>query len=245
MNLNLIDQTELLRREHGRTLYEGAEGSVLCSPDGRTVFSDILDIPRLRALLQALTPPQTDTFFGESAQAADLVTELFGMTGRTDCAQWVYCRDAAPDFDRSIDIHPMPREDVPLAAPHYSLLGDCTEFFYEQSAAGRLFGLYEGGRLAGFIGLHHEGSMGMLEILPEFRRRGLRLCPRSLFDRLAPPARLGALVPRDRRQRRLDRPAKKLGMTQVGLAGYLGLPGLSTAARRNSAFGRVKDTAPA
>ena len=172
MNLNLIDQTELLRREHGRTLYEGAEGSVLCSPDGRTVFSDILDIPRLRTLLQALTPPQTDTFSVKSAQAADLVTELFGMTGRTDCAQWVYCRDAAPDFDRSIDIHPMPREDVPLAAPHYGLLGDCTEFFYEQSAAGRLFGLYEGGRLAGFIGLHHEGSMGMLEILPEFRRRG-------------------------------------------------------------------------
>ena len=131
--------------------------------------------PQLRALLQALTPPQTDTFSVKSAQAADLVTELFGMTGRTDCAQWVYCRDAAPDFDRSIDIHPMPREDVPLAAPHYGLLGDCTEFFYEQSAAGRLFGLYEGGRLAGFIGLHHEGSMGILEVLPEYRRRGLAM----------------------------------------------------------------------
>ena len=172
MNLNLIDQTELLRREHGRALYEGPEGSVLCSADGRTVFSDIQYIPSLRALLRTLTPPQADTFSVKSPEAADLVTELTSLTGRADCAQWVYCRDAAPDFDRSADVRPLPREDVPLAAPHYGLLGDCTEFFYEQSAAGRLFGLYENGTLAGFIGLHHEGSMGMLEILPEFRRKG-------------------------------------------------------------------------
>ena len=31
---------------------------------------------------------------------------------------------------------------------------------------------YHGGRLAGFIGEHLEGSMGMLYVFPEFRRRG-------------------------------------------------------------------------
>ena len=35
------------------------------------------------------------------------------------------------------------------------------------------FGAFVGGALAGFIGTHAEGSMGMLEIFPEYRRRGL------------------------------------------------------------------------
>lgn len=41
--------------------------------------------------------------------------------------------------------------------------------------AGQLWGLFEGGQLAAFIGMHHEGSMGILEVLPEYRRRGLAM----------------------------------------------------------------------
>lgn len=37
---------------------------------------------------------------------------------------------------------------------------------------GVLFGVFDGEKLAGFIGRHAEGSIGLLVILPEFRRRG-------------------------------------------------------------------------
>ena len=36
----------------------------------------------------------------------------------------------------------------------------------------RIFGLRENGKLFAFIGLHEDHSMGMLFILPEFRRQG-------------------------------------------------------------------------
>ncbi|MGJ4851606.1 GNAT family N-acetyltransferase [Bacillota bacterium Meth-B3] len=39
--------------------------------------------------------------------------------------------------------------------------------------AGEMFGAFGDGALAGFIGLHEEGSMGMLEVLPAFRRMGV------------------------------------------------------------------------
>jgi tRNA (guanine37-N1)-methyltransferase len=35
-----------------------------------------------------------------------------------------------------------------------------------------MFGIYDNNQLAGFIGVHSEGSIGMLEIFPEYRRRG-------------------------------------------------------------------------
>ena len=34
-------------------------------------------------------------------------------------------------------------------------------------------GAFLDGVLAGFIGIHEEGSIGMLEVLPAYRRRGL------------------------------------------------------------------------
>jgi len=38
---------------------------------------------------------------------------------------------------------------------------------------GLIYGAYMDGALAGFVGRHTEGSMGMLEVLPAFRRKGL------------------------------------------------------------------------
>ena len=35
------------------------------------------------------------------------------------------------------------------------------------------FGAFVDGQLAGFVGEYSEGSMGMLEIFPAYRRRGL------------------------------------------------------------------------
>lgn len=35
-----------------------------------------------------------------------------------------------------------------------------------------LWGIFEEGNLAGFIGEHLEGSMGLLEVLPQYRRKG-------------------------------------------------------------------------
>ena len=36
-------------------------------------------------------------------------------------------------------------------------------------------GAFAKGQLLGFIGMHSEGSVGMLEVLPPYRRRGVAL----------------------------------------------------------------------
>ena len=47
------------------------------------------------------------------------------------------------------------------------------EYIECRLAAGEMFGAFKDGELAGFIGLHEEGSMGMLEVLAAFRRMGV------------------------------------------------------------------------
>lgn len=46
-------------------------------------------------------------------------------------------------------------------------------YLKERIEKGWMFGAYYGGTLAGFVGMHTEGSIGMLKVLPEYRGRKL------------------------------------------------------------------------
>ena len=54
----------------------------------------------------------------------------------------------------------------------YSLFHD-PEYVEDRLKAGVIFGAFVDGCLAGFVGEHHEGSMGMLEVFPPYRGHGL------------------------------------------------------------------------
>ena len=60
--------------------------------------------------------------------------------------------------------------DLDEVNAHYDMGGDHNE---RAISAGLVYGLEIDGRLAGFIGMHPEGSVGMLEVFPEYRRMGL------------------------------------------------------------------------
>jgi tRNA (guanine37-N1)-methyltransferase len=73
----------------------------------------------------------------------------------------------AGDFD----IRPLTQADLPFVRAHYDNISD-EEYLLERLRAGML-GVYVEDGLAGFIGTHTEGTIGLLEILPAYRRRGL------------------------------------------------------------------------
>ena len=49
------------------------------------------------------------------------------------------------------------------------------KYLRERLDAGVMRGAFAQGQLLGFIGMHSEGSVGMLEVLPPYRRRGVAL----------------------------------------------------------------------
>lgn len=54
---------------------------------------------------------------------------------------------------------------------HYHLGSE--EYIKERLLNGCMFGAFVEGKMAGFIGTHIEGSIGMLEVYEEYRRRGI------------------------------------------------------------------------
>ena len=75
-----------------------------------------------------------------------------------------------------------------MAAETY---GHEVDYIRERIDAGRLWGIFSGAELTGFGGFHSEGAMGMLEILPQYRRSGYgRLMECFLIDKALSEGRM-------------------------------------------------------
>ncbi len=69
-------------------------------------------------------------------------------------------------------IRPLRIGEAETVIEHYALEDDI-EHVRELIRDGKMFGAEVEGKLAAFIGFHRDGSSGMLEVLPEFRRMGI------------------------------------------------------------------------
>lgn len=105
--------------------------------------------------------------------AWDMAAERFGLRPTMECYQAAWMQESPPEVPKSdFTIRPLSVAWADTLMMHY---GHACEPAYMQGrlAAGVMLGAFSGEALAGFIGLHEEGSMGMLEVLPAFRRMGL------------------------------------------------------------------------
>ena len=168
--LKTVELTEALHHENAVLRYDGAEGRVVTLPDG-IVLSEIADGEALCRIVRALGLEHTEQYCVQSCDAADALCRAFDLHGQSPCTQAVYLKETPPELPEC-DIRPLREEHLPIAAAHYHPESDNTEYLRERIAAGRMWGLFDNDCLVGFIGMHTEGSMGFLEVLPEYRRRG-------------------------------------------------------------------------
>lgn len=101
------------------------------------------------------------------------IAHALGFSMDKPCCQGAYLgTEKMSYFMDGLEIGIMQPEEVPLAASVY----EEGEYLAEQAEKGQLFSARLNGQFAGFIGFHGDGSTGLLEVLPEFRRRGIAQC---------------------------------------------------------------------
>ena len=81
-----------------------------------------------------------------------------------------YLENRPPEPAGRLEIRTPSEELAGVIADHYEHLNE--EQVIAHIRRGHLFGGFLGDKLVGFIGEHPEGSIGILEVLPEFRRHG-------------------------------------------------------------------------
>ena len=169
--VEFADMEENLRRGGGELLFAGPEGRVIRCGHGGPILSDVLDGTALVSLLQERGLCDESLFCLKGHDAADAIKQAFGVDGGTACTQAVYLSHEAPAWEG--DIRLLTEEHAAFCAARYHPEDNNLPYMQYLISAGQMWGYFDGDRIAGFIGIHREGSMGLLEVLPEHRKRGV------------------------------------------------------------------------
>ena len=99
--------------------------------------------------------------------------EQLGFRTQMECFNAVYLskEPVAYTLPEGAEIRKLDESYVDFVHAHYHMVDDI-RYIRDRIEAG-MFGVFLKGEIAGFAGTHEERSMGLLEILPEYRRLGL------------------------------------------------------------------------
>lgn len=149
-------------RDGGVLLYEAKSGAHMLAADSPAIAETLL------RNVEHVTLAATHQDF-----AAAFIAEKYGLRRTMRCRQTVWnCIQPPSVPETTFAFRALPLDAVEDVVALYSHdVG--TEYINERLLAGELFGAFAGDEIAGVIGLHAEGSMGMLEVAPSFRRQGV------------------------------------------------------------------------
>ncbi|MCM1282035.1 MAG: tRNA (guanosine(37)-N1)-methyltransferase TrmD [Muribaculaceae bacterium] len=184
--LHHMDMIELIRRGRAKLVARQGKEILLEDKESHIFFHTCLEEPRSHGRDSALLP-RLQELCGHDANVIVLhqpesvpALAQMGYCADMECLTCVYTKkeqlpitglyraDGQPSAN-GIEIFALTLEEFPLVEQC------CTvgkpEYLRKRIEKGMMYGARMQGELAGFIGVHGEGSMGMLYVLPRFRRR--------------------------------------------------------------------------
>ena len=105
-----------------------------------------------------------------NAELGRRVADKFGYENIMECYQMAFLSKEPPKADDVLEYKTATMEDFPLISREYGLVSK--EELKELIERGNIVMGYENSSLVGFIGEHMEGSVGLLQVLQEHRRKG-------------------------------------------------------------------------
>ncbi|MDD3261618.1 MAG: GNAT family N-acetyltransferase [Oscillospiraceae bacterium] len=173
--LMYIDMLEPLRRGYAEVLYVGKDG-VQLEVRG-TVMQAAADEAAAERLAERA--PQTPLLFVAHSKADKAAfekcrraSEKFPVKGCNPCRFAIYTGKKPLPVSPEVSIRQLTLDYAPAISRQYHLF-DNLSYIKKLLQKGVFYGAFFEDELAGFIGEHAEGSLGMLEVYPKFRRRGV------------------------------------------------------------------------
>lgn len=171
--LRCVDMLELLRRDSGAVRYAGPDGLLLWDKESGAWFLSARSEADLNRAL-ALIPGEARLATCHEDWYLDAVERHLGLKGRA-FFQSVWTKKQLPELPPfQGELRRLGPEWAERVAEAYCQTFGDVDYILGAIDRGML-GLFDGENLAGFIGVHDEGSLGMLEVLPPYRRRGYGL----------------------------------------------------------------------
>ncbi|HHV32980.1 GNAT family N-acetyltransferase [Caproiciproducens sp. LBM24188] len=165
-----MDMMECIVHQEAKIVQVCADGVLLSHPAAQVYMISADSEETMRRLMSQIDHAQEVVIHQE--QFLPLVQEAFGLTEATVCHQAVYTGSTLlPEPESSLTFRTLDETYLSFLCENYTR--GSRDYLSERLQAGVMTGAFAGTEITAFMGMHAEGSMGLLEVLPQFRRRGI------------------------------------------------------------------------
>jgi len=166
-----MDMLEALKRDRGEVVYHEGKTVLIRRNEEPDSYLLTADGPQAaEAAFEGVPAPRLLVARGEGV--AERMGERFGLTLSDYCCNVAYLKGERLSWDSpGLIIRPFRAEELPILLDQYRLESEAE--IREHMERGELFAAEYAGQLAGFMGLHSDGSMGLLEVFPQYRKLGI------------------------------------------------------------------------
>lgn len=163
-----------IKRGSVRDIFISGGSVLLDDAEADAFLLSIHDETGLEKLKDRL-PKKPDILFVAQEQFGRELAEMLDFPSVMLCDQYVYPKnEPIPTPPCLMRIAPLSMKHLDFVHKHYSnAAANDRGYLASRIQAGVAFGAFEGNDLCGFILTHGEGSLGMLEVLPEYRGKGI------------------------------------------------------------------------
>jgi len=159
---------EPIRRGTAEILYAETDGVLMKEKKSNAYMISVDNFEKGRELVNSIE--KCKLILAHQNFMVDDISNKFGLTKKLECVQAVYMDKNKLYVKEELEIRQLEQAHREVILEHYDKLSN--NEIDEILKNGNLLGGYRNGTLIGFIGNHLEGSMGLLEIFPEYRRLG-------------------------------------------------------------------------
>lgn len=166
-----VDMLEALRRGRGEVAFFEGKTVLIRRNEAEDFYLLTSDSPEAaETAFQRLPAPRIVVARGPGV--AERMRERFGLPLSDYCSNVAYLKQERLPWDcPGLVVRPLRVEEIPDFLEHYDMEDE--EGARARIEQGELFAAQLEGELVGFMGLHSDGSMGMLEVFPAYRKLGV------------------------------------------------------------------------
>lgn len=170
--LHYMGMLEILRRDSGDLLYTGEDGLLLydrCS----TAYMFTADNEGAAAKILDCIPTSATLCIAHESEYLPALRQRLGLSDGLVCHLVAWMEEKPPEAPSFLgEVKPLDESWADTVCRHYGHEYANIDYVKESIRRGML-GAFIQGELAGFVGTHDEGTLGMLMVLPQYRRRGV------------------------------------------------------------------------
>ncbi|MDD3400470.1 MAG: GNAT family N-acetyltransferase [Eubacteriales bacterium] len=169
-----MDMSEAIRRGKANILYAADDGLLIFDTIANNLLLSCQSEQSAKKLCGLIDKSKCYSMVVRGEGALEVAMDKFAFSHNNTCYQCAYLKHERLPVQLEDDVRALELRFIPQILEHYHTVTD-PKYFEERIGAGEMFGLFKKGtdELMGFVGLHDDGSGGMLEIFPQHRRHGL------------------------------------------------------------------------